>query len=195
MKKGVDIARFVPCDAGNTPGILGVETLLRTKLLLKPFQVCLFARPGRFIPARISSVTGWSEHLEEYTHENAAFEAQLDSDFLPTIVHSSVRKSTRHVISHYEDVGFGTDFKRSGKVAWRCPFRNGQAIHNKVSAQHFDPECSRHSVDLTPELSCERIIPKWQRAKRAATVRQTAHQLQRELGTGLRKINLSFACD
>ena len=34
---------------------------------------------------------------------------------------------------------------------------------------------------LTPKLSCERITTKWQRAKRAATIRQTARQLQRGL--------------
>jgi hypothetical protein len=40
-------------------------------------------------------------------------------------------------------------------------------------------------ICLTPELSCERITPKWQRAERAATVRQIARQLQRSLGRWL----------
>jgi hypothetical protein len=40
-------------------------------------------------------------------------------------------------------------------------------------------------VRLTPKFSCERFTTKWQRAKRAAIVRQIARQLQRSLGCPL----------
>lgn len=50
--------------------------------------------------------------------------------------------------------------------------QQGQSVNGGLDDQ-------RRLVSLTPELSCERIIAKWQRAKRAATLRQSARQLQR----------------